>query len=131
MSRHRVIVTDRAPAAIGPYSQGILDEETGLLCCAGQIGLDPGTGQLAPGGVVPEFHRAAANALAIVAAAGLEAADIVRVTLFLADMADFQAVNEIYAQYFRPPYPARSTVQASGLPRAARVEIEITAVRNG
>lgn len=129
MGTRRVIATDRAPKAIGPYSQGIFDEASGLLVCAGQIGLDPSTGEMVPGGVVEQFRRAAENALAVVAAAGLGPADVLRVTLFLADMADFQAVNTAYADYFQPPYPARSTVAALGLPRGARVELELTALR--
>jgi len=129
MSPRRALRTDQAPAAIGPYSQGIVDEETGLVFCAGQIGLDPARGELVPGGVESECRRALENVRAVLAAAGCDFSAVVRVTLYLADMADFAAVNAIYATYMTEPYPARATVQASGLPKGARLELEVTALR--
>jgi 2-iminobutanoate/2-iminopropanoate deaminase len=129
MTQRRAIATDAAPAAIGPYSQAIYDERTGLLFCSGQIGLDPATGQLVPGGVVEEFRRAMRNVEGVLKGAGLGLGDVMRVTLYLADMADFVPVNQAYAPFFVEPFPARATVQAAGLPKGARVEIEVTAVR--
>ncbi len=121
--------TKGAPAALGPYSQGIDSPECGLVFVSGQIGIDPATGSLVPGGVVPELCRALENVRAILAAAGTGFDRVVRITLFLADMADFAAVNGVYAEYFAEPYPARSTVQAAALPKGGRVELEVTAVR--
>ena len=129
MGSRRPICTDRAPAAIGPYSQAIRDESSGLLFCSGQIGIDPAKGELVAGGVVPECRQALRNCAALLEAAGLSVAEVVRVTLYLADMQDFAAVNAIYAEVFTEPFPARSTVAAAGLPKGARVEIECTALR--
>ncbi len=128
MESRRAIRTDRAPAAIGPYSQAIQDEKSGMLFCSGQIGIDPAVGELVAGGVIPECRQALRNCAALLAAAGLTMSDVVRVTLFLADMQDFAAVNTLYAEAFAEPFPARSTVAAAGLPKGARVEIECTAM---
>jgi 2-iminobutanoate/2-iminopropanoate deaminase len=128
MGPRRAIRTDRAPAAIGPYSQAVWDETAGMLFCSGQIGIDPTTGELVPGGVLPECRQTLRNCAALLEAAGLTIGDVVRVTLFLADMRDFAPVNAIYAEVFAEPFPARSTVAAAGLPKGARVEIECTAV---
>jgi 2-iminobutanoate/2-iminopropanoate deaminase len=128
MGTRRAIRTDRAPAAIGPYSQAIWDGAAGLLFCAGQIGIDPPSGELVPGGVEAECRQALRNCVGLLEAAGLTVADVVRVTLFLADMEDFAVVNALYAETFREPYPARSTVAAAGLPKGARVELECTAL---
>jgi 2-iminobutanoate/2-iminopropanoate deaminase len=119
-----VVKTDAAPAPIGPYSQAIQAGE--LLFTSGQVGLDPATGNLAEG-VEAQTHQALANIEAILAAAGASPADVVKATIYLADMADFEAVNAIYGAVFQDAPPARSTVQVAALPRGARVEIEVVA----
>lgn len=122
------IDTPTAPKPIGPYSQAI---DTGtMVFSAGQIGLDPATAQLVPGGTTAEAERAIANLEAVLAAAGLGLGDVVKTTLFLVDLADGPAVGAIYARRFPIPYPARSTVQVAALPAGARVEIEVVAVRS-
>lgn len=123
---HERIQTTGAPAAIGPYSQGIVAGD--LLFCAGQVGLDPGSGQLADG-FEAQVERALDNVAAVLGAAGLGFADVVKTTCFLVDLADFQVFNEHYARRFGEPPPARSTVAVAGLPRGARVEIEVIAHR--
>jgi 2-iminobutanoate/2-iminopropanoate deaminase len=127
MNRIEVVRTAQAPAAIGPYSQAVIDLASGLVFCSGQIGLDPATGTLVPGGVEGEFRRVLENVRALLGAAGCSPQDVVKTTLFLADLGDFGRVNEIYAGFFSEPFPARSTVAAAGLPRGARVELEVTA----
>ena len=114
-----------APSPIGPYSQGI---DAGAVYCAGQIGADPDTGAL-EAGVVAQTARALSNLRAVLSAAGLSLRDVVKTTVFLADLAEFPAMNEEYAKHFSPPYPARSTVQAAALPKGARVEIDAVAAR--
>jgi 2-iminobutanoate/2-iminopropanoate deaminase len=121
----RAISTTGAPAAIGPYSQGIATE--GLLFTAGQAALDPATGELVEGGVEPEAERVMANLTAVLDAAGCGWGDVVKTTVFLVDMADFGAVNAIYGRFVSDPPPARSTVAVAGLPKGARVEIEAIA----
>ena len=125
----RVVATDGAPAAIGPYAQARVAGRT--VYCSGQIALDPATGQLVEGGVAEQTRRVLENLTAVLRAAGGGLADVVKTTVFLADMADFAAMNEVYAAYFAEPYPARSTVAAAGLPRRARVEIEAVAILPG
>jgi 2-iminobutanoate/2-iminopropanoate deaminase len=119
--------SDGAPAAIGPYSQAVA--VSGAVYLSGQIGLDPASGQLVEGGVEAEARRVMQNLEAVLAAAGLGFAQVVKTTIFLADLADFAKVNEIYGSYFGDPKPARSTIQAAALPRRARVEIDAVAVR--
>ncbi|MDO8431998.1 MAG: RidA family protein [Candidatus Binatus sp.] len=119
--------TKSAPAAIGPYSQAI--EIHGTVYCSGQIGLDPETGALVSGGIEIETRRVLQNLGAVLEAAGLDFSDVVKTTIFLADLADFETVNRIYGEHFDPPYPARSTVQVARLPRNARVEIDAIALR--
>ena len=126
MSDKQAVHTEQAPAAIGPYSQGVRAGE--FFFSAGQIGLDPGTGQLVPGGVADQARRVFANLAAVLEAAGLALDDVVKTTVFLADMDEFGTVNEVYAEHFQEPYPARSTVQAARLPMDARVEIEVVAL---
>jgi 2-iminobutanoate/2-iminopropanoate deaminase len=125
MSR-KAVSTTAAPAAIGPYSQAI--ESDGLLFCSGQVGLDPVTGQLV-GGIEEQVERALLNLEGVLAAAGMTAADIVKTTIFLVDLAHFSTVNAIYAKHMVEPAPARSTVQVAALPRNALVEIEAIARR--
>jgi 2-iminobutanoate/2-iminopropanoate deaminase len=116
-----IIQTPNAPAAIGPYSQAVRVGATVYL--SGQIGLDPATGNLRDG-VEAQARQVIANLTAVAQAAGGSLDDIVKITLLLADMADFTAVNDILAKSFAPPYPARATYQVAALPKAARVEIE-------
>jgi len=120
------IQTDRAPAAIGPYSQAIV--ANGFIFTAGQIALDPATGQIVEGDVVAQADRVFKNLRAILEEAGAGFPDVVKTTVFLSDMADFPRVNEVYAKAFGSARPARSTVQAAGLPRGVFVEIEAIAV---
>jgi 2-iminobutanoate/2-iminopropanoate deaminase len=121
----QVVATGGAPKAIGPYSQGIV--ANGLVFTAGQIALDPATGEVVPGGVAEQTARVMENLRAILAAAGSGLDRVVKTTVFLADMADFTAMNEVYAKAFGDHRPARSTVAAAGLPRGVRVEIEVIA----
>jgi 2-iminobutanoate/2-iminopropanoate deaminase len=121
----RAISTTGAPAAIGPYSQGIATDR--LLFAAGQAALDPATGALVEGGIEPETERVMANLTAVLDAAGCAWGDVVKTTIFLVDMADFGAVNAIYGRFVSDPPPARSTVAVAALPKGARVEIEAIA----
>jgi 2-iminobutanoate/2-iminopropanoate deaminase len=120
------VQTGGAPAAIGPYSQAIA--HGGLVFTAGQIPLDPATMQLVEGDVAAETERVMQNLAAVLEAAGASLASVVKTTVFLADMNDFAAMNEVYGRWFGDHAPARSTVQVSRLPRDARVEIECIAV---
>ena len=124
MTRHAVS-TNGAPAAIGPYSQGII--AGGFLFSAGQAALDPVTGILVEGGIEPETERVMAGLTAVLDAAGCTWADVVKTTIFLIDMGDFATVNGIYGRFVSDPPPARSTVAVAALPKGARVEIEVTA----
>ena len=125
----RAVSTTGAPAAIGPYSQGIVTND--LLFTAGQAALDPATGQLVEGGIEAETERVMANLTSILDAAGCVWDDVVKTTIFLVDMADFGAVNTIYGRFMSDPPPARSTVAVAGLPKGARVEIEAVARLRG
>jgi len=125
MSRMQAIRTDSAPAAIGPYSQAIA--VAGFLFSAGQIGLVPGTGEMVGSDVEAQARQVFANLEAVLAEAGLGFRDVVKTTVYLADMAEFGAVNAIYGEHFAEPYPARSTVAAAGLPKGARVEVDVIA----
>ena len=123
----RSITTDKAPKAIGPYSQAIVTGD--LIFCAGQIALDPATGELVGGEIKLQTARVLDNLAAVLEAAGSGLDRVVKSTVFLADFAEFTAMNEVYAQRFGEHRPARSTVGTSALPRGARVEIECVAVR--
>jgi len=127
MTERRALDTTAAPRPIGPYSQAIVAGD--LVFCAGQIGLDPTTGRLVTGGAAAEAARACENLGAVLAAAGLTLAAVVKTTVYLVDLADGPSVGEIYARYFAPPHPARATVQVAALPAGARVEIDAIAVR--
>jgi 2-iminobutanoate/2-iminopropanoate deaminase len=120
------VATDRAPKAIGPYSQAV--RMGNLLFCSGQIPLDPATEQLVTGDIAAQTRQVFANLGAILAEAGASFDQVARTTVYLADMNDFAAMNEVYASFFGTPAPARSTIQAAGLPRNARVEIDVVAV---
>lgn len=124
----QAIATSGAPAAIGPYSQAIATD--GLLFCSGQLGLDPVTGDLAQG-VEAQAERSLRNLSAVLDAAGLAWADVVKTTIFLADIADFATVNAVYGRFMPDPPPARSTVGVAALPKGGLVEIEAIARRAG
>lgn len=126
----RILQSEAAPKAIGPYSQAVLVERQGArtLYCSGQIPLDPVTGELVQGDIAAQTERVLANAAALLQAAGMTFANVVKTTVFLQDLADFAKMNEVYARRFQAPFPARSTVQVAALPRGAQVEIEIVAV---
>ena len=122
------ISTDKAPAAIGPYSQAV-DSGAGLVFLSGQLPIEQATGSFPEGGVKEQTRQSILNARAILQAAGLELSNVVKTTVFLADMGDFAAMNEVYAQFFSQPFPARSAVAVKTLPKAARVEIECIAAK--
>jgi 2-iminobutanoate/2-iminopropanoate deaminase len=122
------IQTDRAPKAIGPYSQAIQVDAGKVTFLSGQIPLDPRTGEIIAGDVAAQTERVMENLKAVLAAAGLDFSHVVRCTIFLIDLADFARMNEVYGRYFQGPPPARSTVQVAGLPRGARLEIDAIAV---
>ncbi len=127
----RTIQVPDAPRAIGPYSQGQTVALAGarLVFTSGQIALDPATGQLVEGGIAEQTERTLQNLAAVLAGAGCTFGDVVKATVYLADMQDFQAMNQVYARHFGDAPPARTTLAAAGLPKNARVEIEAVAVR--
>jgi 2-iminobutanoate/2-iminopropanoate deaminase len=124
----KVIATNNAPAAIGPYSQAV--QVGNMLFASGQLGLDPTTGNFVEGGVKEQTEQAFKNIHAILAEAGLTIDNVVKTTVFLADMADFAVMNEVYAQQFTGTFPARSAVAVKTLPKNGLVEIEIIAVKD-
>lgn len=121
------IVTSAAPAAIGPYSQAI--EVNGFVYASGQLPIDPATGAFPEGGVQEQTRQSLLNVKAILEEAGLKLANVVKTTVYLADMGDFAAMNEIYSQFFSQPFPARSAVAVKALPKGALVEVEVIAAR--
>ena len=121
----QVISTSKAPAAIGPYSQAI--QVGNLLYASGQIPIDPSTGSIVDGGIKEQTRQSLLNAQAILEEAGLSFANVVKTTVFLADISDFADMNGVYAEFFTEPYPARSAVAVKSLPKGALVEIEIVA----
>jgi len=121
-----IISTDKAPGAIGPYSQAV--SVNGMVFCSGQIPIDPATGDFVSDNVADQTEQVLKNLAAVLDAAGAKFSDVVKTTIFLADMGDFSVVNEIYGRYFDDNKPARATVQAAALPRGARVEIDCIAV---
>jgi len=120
-----IIATDRAPRAIGPYSQAVRSGD--LVFASGQIPIDPETGEFVPGGIAEQTEQVLTNLTAVFEAAGVTISQVVKTTVFLADMDDFTAMNEVYGRFFSVEPPARATVQAARLPRDARVEIEAIA----
>jgi 2-iminobutanoate/2-iminopropanoate deaminase len=125
----QAISSPDAPKAIGPYSPAIRSGQ--LLFVSGQIALDPSTGQMIAGDTATETRRVMDNLGALLKAAGLSFSDVVRTTIFLADLGDFATVNEVYGSYFTPPAPARATVQVARLPKDARIEIDAIAAYEG
>lgn len=123
----KIITTDQAPKAIGPYSQAV--DLGDLVFCSGQIPLDPATGQAVEGGIEAQTERVLRNLAGVLKAAGLSMGDVVRTTVFMTDLGEFPKMNEIYARHFPQDPPARSTVQVSALPKGARVEVDAIARR--
>ena len=123
----KAIHTDKAPAAIGPYSQAI--EVNGFVYASGQLPIDPATGNFPEGGVAAQTRQSILNAENILQAAGTDLKPVVKTTVYLADMVDFGAMNEVYAQFFSEPFPARSAVAVKDLPKGALVEIEVLAAK--
>lgn len=121
-----IVSTDKAPGAIGPYSQAV--KAGNMVFCSGQIPIDPSTGEFVPGGVVEQAEQVLKNLTAVLEAAGSGLDMVVKTTVFLADMGDFAAMNEVYARYFGESKPARATVQAARLPKDALVEIDCIAI---
>lgn len=122
---HKPVRSDAAPAPIGPYSQAV--QIGSFLFCSGQIALDPATGELVAGDVSAQAEAVMRNLGAVLRAGGYDYSDVVKTTIFLVDMNDFAAVNAVYGRYFDATKPARSTVAVAGLPRGARVEIDVIA----
>lgn len=127
MKTIKTVATDHAPKAIGPYSQAIVAD--GIVYTAGQVALDPQSGALVGATVAEQTEQVLKNLAAVLAAAGSSLGQVVKTTVYLADMADFAAMNEVYARYFGGHRPARSTTQAGGLPKGARVEIDVIAIQ--
>lgn len=121
------IHTNNAPAAIGPYSQAI--EVNGFVFASGQIPIDPSTGNIVEGGIKEQTRQALTNASKIMEEAGLTLANVIKTTVFMADMSDFAAMNEVYATFFKEPYPARSAVAVKPLPKNVLVEVECIAAK--
>ena len=124
----RALASDRAPKAVGPYSQAVAFGD--LMFCAGQIPLDPATGEISGKTVAEQTERVIENIKAVLAVNSMTLTDVVKTTVFLTTMDDFAAMNETYGHHFTQPYPARSTVAVAGLPRGAKVEIEVTAAKS-
>ena len=125
----KIIATTEAPAAVGPYSQAV--RIGNFVFCSGQIPLDPKTAQIVEGDIKDQTRRVMENISAVLRAEGLGLENIVKTTIFLTDLGDFQTVNELYGSYFKSEPPARSTVQVSALPKGANIEIEVIAVAKG
>jgi len=121
--RREIITTDRIAPSVGPFSAPV--RAGGLLSLSGQVALDPATGKLVSGDIGAQTEQIFANISAVLEAAGMSFDDVMKTTVYLADMKDFGAMNTVYARYFETPYPARTTVQAAGLPFGAAVEIEV------
>lgn len=123
----KAVATPNAPAAIGPYSQGVLAGNT--LYVSGQLGLIPATGEFAPGGIAEQTRQSLTNIQNILKEAGMGMENVVKTTVLLSDIQNFTAMNAVYAEFFTQPYPARAAFQAAALPKAALVEIEVVAVK--
>ena len=125
--KRQIVATEAAPKAVGPYSQAVWAGD--LLFCAGQIPLDPASGNVVPGGITEQTTRVLDNIRGLLKSQGLDFGNVVKSTVFLSDMNNFAAMNEVYAKYFTKEPPARSTIQVARLPKDALVEIEIIAAR--
>ena len=125
--KRQIVATDAAPKAVGPYSQAVWAGD--LLFCAGQIPLEPATGNIVPGGITEQATRVLQNIRGLLQSQGLDFRNVVKATVFLSDMNNFAAMNEVYATFFTTDPPARSTVQVARLPKDALVEIEVVAAR--
>ena len=123
----KVINTNKAPKAIGPYSQAI--EANGLVITSGQLPIDPATGEFAPGGIKEQTRQSLTNAKAILEEAGISMANVMKTTVFISDMNNFAAMNEVYAEFFSEPFPARSAIAVKTLPKNALVEVECIAAK--
>ena len=123
----KVINTNKAPKAIGPYSQAI--EANGLVITSGQLPIDPATGEFAPGGIKEQTRQSLTNAKTILEEAGISMANVMKTTVFLSDMNNFAAMNEVYAEFFSEPFPARSAIAVKTLPKNALVEVECIAAK--
>ena len=123
----KVVNTNKAPKAIGPYSQSI--EANGLIITSGQLPIDPATGEFAPGGIKEQTRQSLTNAKAILEEAGIGLGNVMKTTVFLSDMNDFAAMNEVYAEFFSEPFPARSAIAVKTLPKNALVEVECIAAK--
>ena len=126
MTTRSAIIAPQAPKAVGPYSQAVAVGN--FLFCAGQIPLDPATGELVEGDVTAQTDRVLQNVAGVLRANGMTFANVVKSTVFMVDLANFAAMNAVYSKYFSEPFPARSTIQVAGLPKGAQVEIEVIAV---
>ena len=122
------VVSDAAPAAIGPYSQAVQSDR--WLFLSGQIGLDPATGNLVAGGVREQTEQTLKNLEAVLSAGGSDLAGVLKTTVYMTDLAQFPVMNEVYAKRFPPPFPARATLQVSALPKGALIEIDAVALKN-
>ena len=123
----KVVNTNKAPKAIGPYSQAI--EANGLIITSGQLPIDPATGEFAPGGIKEQTRQSLTNAKAILEEAGIGLGNVMKTTVFLSDMNDFAAMNEVYAEFFSEPFPAPSAIAVKTLPKNALVEVECIAAK--
>lgn len=123
------VKTDKAPAALGPYSAAVKAQFTEAICVSGQLGLDPATGKLMGDDIASQTRQSLTNIANILEAAGATLADVADVTVLLADIADFAAMNEVYGEFFSAPYPARAAFQAAALPAGAKVEIKVNAYK--
>lgn len=123
----KIVHTDKAPEAIGPYSQAVIEPETGLVFTSGQIAIDPSTGEVAGGDVVDQARQVFENLKNVLSAAGADFGHVLKATVFLNNMEDFSKVNQVYSEYFSGDFPARSAVEVARLPRDVLVEIEMIA----
>lgn len=123
----KIVHTDKAPEAIGPYSQAVIDPNSGLVFTAGQIAIDPSTGEIVSGDVADQARQVFENLKNVLLAAGIDFGNVLKATVFLKNMDDFARVNEVYSQYFKRDFPARSAVEVARLPRDVLLEIEMIA----
>ncbi|MEE9554004.1 MAG: RidA family protein [candidate division Zixibacteria bacterium] len=123
----KIVKTDKAPRALGPYNQAVIEPKCGLVFTAGQVAIDPTTNEVVEGGVEEQAHRVFLNLKAVLEAAGSDFDKVLKATVFLKDMGDFVKVNEVYSEYFKEDYPARSAVEVARLPKDVLVEIEMIA----